>query len=87
MAVTVELTYDMSKALGVERFEVDGAATVADAVAHARQRFGDAAKDFEQLSRVAAVAVNGVLINHKRGMKTALADGDTVAFVKAAAGG
>ena len=87
MAVTVELTYEMTKALGVERFDVDGAGTVADAVASARERFGDAAREFEQLSRVAAVAVNGVLINHKRGMKTPLADGDTVAFVKAAAGG
>ncbi|MDJ0850285.1 MAG: MoaD/ThiS family protein [Myxococcota bacterium] len=87
MAVTVELTYDMSKALGVERFEVEGAATVADAVARARERFGETARDFEELTRVAAVAVNGVLVNHRRGMKTPLADGDTVAFVKAAAGG
>ena len=36
---------------------------------------------------MAAVAVNGVLINHRKGMKTPLADGDIVAFVKAAAGG
>ena len=34
-----------------------------------------------------AVAVNGVLVSHQRGMKTRLADGDVVAFVKAAAGG
>ncbi len=89
MAVTVELTYDMSVALGVPRFEVEGAATVADAVQQARARFGDRdkASEFDQLTRVAAVAVNGVLINHKKGMRTPLADGDTVAFVKAAAGG
>jgi molybdopterin converting factor small subunit len=31
--------------------------------------------------------VNGVLSNHRRGMKTRLADGDIVTFVKAAAGG
>ena len=87
MSVTVELTYDMSVALGVERFEVEGAATVAEAVAQARGRFGGKAPEFERLTRVAAVAVNGVLVNHRRGMKTRLADGDTVAFVKAAAGG
>ncbi|MCZ6782598.1 MAG: MoaD/ThiS family protein [Proteobacteria bacterium] len=54
-----------------------------------RARFGDRdkASEFDQLTRVAAVAVNGVLINHKKGMRTPLADGDTVAFVKAAAGG
>ena len=87
MSVTVMLTYDMSKALGVPRFEVDGAGTVADVVRTARARFGDAGEDFEKLSRVAAVAVNGVLANHRRGMKTRLKDGDVVAFVKAAAGG
>ena len=89
MAITVELTYDMSKALGVERFEVEGADTVADLVHQARERFGrDAAgADFEELSRLAAIAVNGVLVKHGRGMKTRLSSGDTVAFVKAAAGG
>ncbi len=87
MSITVELTYDMSKALGTQRFQVDAAATVADVVAQARQRFGEGAEEFQKLSRVAAIAVNGVLVNHKRGLKTALADGDTVAFVKAAAGG
>ena len=87
MSVTVELTYDMSKVLGVPRFEVDLAATVADVVQMARTRFGDAGADFEKLTRVAAIAVNGVLASYQRGMKTRLADGDVVAFVKAAAGG
>jgi molybdopterin converting factor small subunit len=87
MSITVELTYEMSKALGVRRFEVEAAATVADVVNTARTRFGDAGADFEQLTRVAGVAVNGVLSNYRRGMKTRLADGDVVAFVKAAAGG
>ena len=87
MSITVELTYDMGKALGVPRFEVDGARTVADVVKMARDRFGEAGDDFETLTRVAAVAVNGVLINHRKGMKTPLADGDVVVFVKAAAGG
>ena len=87
MPVTVQLTYDMSKALGVRRFDVDGAATVADAVRLTRERFGEAADRFEQLTRVASVAVNGVLINHRKGMKTRLADGDTVTFLKAASGG
>jgi len=87
MTVTVELTYDMSKALGVDRFEVEGAQTVDDVVRLTRQRFGDQAAQFEQLTRVAAVVVNGVMVNHRSGMKTRLTDGDTVGFVKAAAGG
>ena len=84
--VTVQLTYDMSKALGVERFELEGVETVADVVRIAQQRFQDASS-FETLTARAAVAVNGVLTSHRRGMRTALRDGDTVAFVKAAAGG
>jgi molybdopterin converting factor small subunit len=87
MSVTVELTYDMSKELGVERFQVEGATTVADALRLARERFGAKAEDFDRLSRVAAVAVNRVLMNHKQGRRTRLSDGDTVTFVKAAAGG
>lgn len=87
MAVTVELTYEMSKSLGMPRFEVEDADTVADVVRLARERFGASGGAFEELSQRAAVAVNGVLANHRRGMKTKLADGDTVTFVKAAAGG
>lgn len=88
MAITVELTYDMAKALGgVRRFEVADARTVADVVRLTRARFGAEGEAFEKLSRVAAVAVNGVLSNHRRGMGTQLVDGDTVTFVKAAAGG
>ena len=87
MSITVELTYDMSKVLGMQRFEVEDARTVADVMRQARARFGDGEESFEKLTRVAAVAVNGVLINHRKGMKTRLADGDTVTFLKAAAGG
>ena len=87
MGVTVELTYDMSKALGVRRFEVAGAATVADVVSLTRERFGERAAEFERLTRVAAVSVNGVLATHRRGLRTPVADGDRVMFVKAAAGG
>ena len=86
MSITVELTYDMSKELGVQRFELDAAGTVAEAVKLARERFGEKSEAFDRLTRVAAVAVNGVLSSHRKGMKTRLADGDTVAFVKAAAG-
>ncbi|MBW2666362.1 MAG: MoaD/ThiS family protein, partial [Deltaproteobacteria bacterium] len=50
-------------------------------------RFGDAGADFAKLTRVTAIAVNGVLVNYRRGMKTRLGEGDVVAFVKAAAGG
>ena len=87
MSITVELTYDLSKALGAQRFELEDARTVADVVRLARARFGEGGESFEKLTRVAAVAVNGVLINHRKGMKTRLADGDTVTFLKAAAGG
>lgn len=87
MGVTVELTYDMAKALGGTReLELAGATTVGDAVRQARERFGDADR-FDALSRVTAVAVNGTLVNYRRGLRTKLADGDVVAFVKAAAGG
>jgi molybdopterin converting factor small subunit len=87
MSITVELTYDMSKVLGAQRFEVEDARTVADVVRLSRARFGEGAERFDQLTRVAAVAVNGVLVNHRRGMKTSLEDGDIVSFVKAASGG
>ncbi|HSQ01526.1 MAG TPA: MoaD/ThiS family protein [Candidatus Dormibacteraeota bacterium] len=88
MAITVEVTYDMAKALGgVRRFEVADARTVADVVRQTRERFGAEGEAFEKLTRVAAVAVNGVLSNHRKGMNTALVDGDTVTFLKAAAGG
>ena len=87
MSTTVEVTYDMSKALGVRRFDVDGARTVRDVVRLTRERFGDRAAEFDMLTRVAAVAVNGVLVNHRQGMRTRVADGDTIMFLKAAAGG
>ena len=87
MSVTVELTYDMGKALGEIRLEIDGAATVKDVVQRIQERFERDGEDFATLTRVAAVAVNGVLVNYRKGMKTRLADGDTVAFLKAAAGG
>lgn len=87
MSITVEVTYDMSKALGTSSFEVDDARTVKDVVRLARSKFSERGADFEKLTRVAAVAVNGVLVNHQRGMSTPIADGDTVAFLKAAAGG
>lgn len=88
MAITVELTYDMAKALGgVRRFEVADARTVADVVRLTRERFGEQGEAFAKLTRVAAVAVNGVLSNHRRGMSTPVVDGDTVTFLKAAAGG
>ncbi|MFP6656153.1 MAG: MoaD/ThiS family protein [Myxococcota bacterium] len=86
MSIQVELTYEMSKALGIRRFELDQAATVGEVVAQTALRF-DAGDDFAKLSRVTAVAVNGVLVHYRKGMKTKLVDGDRVGFVKAAAGG
>lgn len=87
MSIRVELTYDMGKALGTSSFEIESASTVAEVVELTRKRFADGGEEFATLARVAAVAVNGVLAKHKKGMKTKLADGDRVGFVKAAAGG
>jgi molybdopterin converting factor small subunit len=87
MSITVELTYDMSKALGTRRFEVEAAPTVEDVVRITREKFGERGEAFEKLTRVAAVVVNGVLISHQHGMRTPLTDGDTVTFLKASAGG
>lgn len=87
MSITVEVTYDMSKVLGVDTFELERAANVAEVVQATRQRFGSKGDEFEKLTRVAAIAVNGVLVNYRKGIKTPVEAGDTVAFVKAAAGG
>jgi molybdopterin converting factor small subunit len=87
VSITVELTYEMSKALGTRSFEVEGAQRVADILTLTRARFGERAAEFERLTRVAAVAVNGVLVTHRRGLRTPLSDGDRVMFVKASAGG
>lgn len=87
MSVAVQLTYAMAKELGAQRLEVEGAQTVADVLRMTRERFAGNPARYDELTRVAAVAVNGVLVNYKRGMKTPVRDGDTVAFVKAAAGG
>jgi molybdopterin converting factor small subunit len=87
MSIRVELTYDMGKAIGEHRFELESATTVKDVVEQTRERFGDGGEQFAKLAHVAAVAVNGILVKHRKGMKTKLKDGDRVGFVKAAAGG
>ncbi len=87
MSIRVEVTYDMSKVLGFHTFEVESAATVKEVVEQTRERFADGGEQFAMLARVAAVAVNGILTNHRNGMKTKLKDGDRVGFVKSAAGG
>jgi molybdopterin converting factor small subunit len=87
MSVTVELTYDMSKVVGTETFEVDGVGTVEDVIRRAREQFGAKGEEFEKLTRVTAIAVNGVLVNYRRGIKTSVSDCDIVGFVKASAGG
>jgi molybdopterin converting factor small subunit len=86
MSIQVELTYDMSKKLGTRTFELDEAATVREVVAQTALRFQDV-EDFAKLSRCAAIAINGVLVNYRKGLKTRLVDGDRVGFVKASAGG
>jgi molybdopterin converting factor small subunit len=87
MSIRVELTYDMGKAIGEHHFDIESATTVKDVVEQTRERFGEGGEHFAKLTRVAAVAVNGILVTHRKGMKTKLKDGDRVGFVKAAAGG
>ncbi|MBI4704313.1 MAG: MoaD/ThiS family protein [Deltaproteobacteria bacterium] len=84
MRVIVEPTYEMGKALGADRFELEDVETVADVVAQAKRKVGP---DFDRLAHTAAVVVNGVMINYRQGLRTRLADGDVVGFVMAAAGG
>ena len=86
MSITVELTYDLAKALGVRRFEIEGPANLQDVLRLTRERFGEQAEAFDKLTRVTAMVVNGVLVNRKR-ENSALKDGDRVSFLKAAAGG
>lgn len=87
MSVEVQLTYAMAKEVGARSLEIEGAHTVGDVLRMTRERFAAVPSRYEELTRVAAVALNGVLIHYKRGEKTPVRDGDTVAFVKAAAGG
>jgi len=86
MRVAVQPTYEMTKLLKMDRFELDvaDATTVADVVATTRTKVGP---EFDKLSRLAAIAINGVLTSYQQGMKTRLSDGDEISFVKASAGG
>ncbi len=84
MKVSVQPTYQMSKLLGVTSFDVEDVGTVADVVAKAKAKVGP---EFDKLTSVAAIAVNGELVNYKKGLETPLSDGDVVAFVKASSGG
>jgi len=92
MSITLEFTYEMSKVLGVSRLDVPDVPTIGDAVAIARTHFAEKAAEqgpevFDRLARVAALAVNGVLVKHRQGLRTKLSAGDRIGFVKAAAGG
>jgi molybdopterin converting factor small subunit len=87
VSIKVQLTYDMAREIGSNTIEVSGAKTVDDVLRLTRERFQDGDEQYAKLTRVAALAVNGVLINYRRGRKTQVNDGDRVSFVKAAAGG
>ncbi|MDG2334362.1 MAG: MoaD/ThiS family protein [Myxococcota bacterium] len=87
MSITVQLTYDMAREVGSPTIQVSGAETVSDVLKLTRERFSQDEENYAQLTRVAALAINGVLINYRRGKKTKVQDGDRVSFVKAAAGG
>ena len=87
MSVTVEFSYDMSKALGERRLVIPNPGRVREVIAEVERVFVEKGVDFSALSKVTSIAINGVLMNHRRGVKTKLEDGDVVAFVKAASGG
>ena len=87
MSLTVELTYDMAKLLGTQHFEIEGARTIEDVLMAARSRFQDQGEAFDRMAKVAAVALNGVLVSHRQGRATKVQDGDRVGFVKVASGG
>jgi molybdopterin converting factor small subunit len=86
VSITVELTYDLAKALGERRFEIEGPASLQDILRLTRERFGEQGETFDRLTRVTALVVNGVLVNRTR-WNSPLKDGDRVSFLKAAAGG
>jgi len=86
MPVTIELTYEMGKALGEMRLQIE-APDVPAAVDATRARFVGTDTDFDSLRIRTAVAVNGVLVRHRDEAGTRLRDGDRLSFVKAAAGG
>ena len=81
MSIQVEVTYDMSKVLGCRRFEVESAKTVREVVDETAARF-DGGEDFTKLARLTAIAVNGVLVSHRKGMKTKLVDGGTLSSAR-----
>ena len=84
MSVRVELTYEMSKALGRPVVEVE-ASTVGEAMEGARAGFDP--ETWERLTARTAIALNGVLVRYRDRLATRLDHGDVVSFVKAAAGG
>ncbi len=85
MSITVELTYDLAKALGVRRLELEGTPTLRQVLQATRDSFGTEGATFDKLTRVTALVVNGVIAS--RSQDTPLQDGDRVSFLKAAAGG
>lgn len=87
MSITVELTYDMAKALGLRRLEFEGTPTLREALRQTRERFGEGAETFDQLTRTTALVVNGVIASGPHSWNAPLRDGDRVSFLKAAAGG
>ena len=87
MSITVELTYDLAKALGTRRLELEGTPTLRQVLALTRERFGAEGATFDQLTRVTALVVNGVIASRTHSLDTPLQDRDRVSFLKAAAGG
>jgi len=79
----VEVTYDMSRR-GMRSFEVEGAQR-AGHPAHDHGTDSGRARRHLEKSLGRRVSINGVLINHRSGMRTALADGTRWRFSSRAA--
>ncbi len=87
MSITVELTYDLAKALGSRRLELEGTPTLRQVLTLTRDRFGAEGAAFDRLTRVTALVVNGVIASRTHSLDIPLQAGDRVSFLKAAAGG
>jgi molybdopterin converting factor small subunit len=81
--VEVTLVGPMAEAAGTRKTEAE-AATVGELIEALTARYGAL---FKQRARGSRIVLNGTPIQFKKGHKTALADGDEVAFLVPIGGG
>lgn len=81
--VKVYPTFEVSKSIGKHELQMD-VKNIKDLIEQSSQKYGN---DFSTMAKKTAILVNGRNINHLKGKRTTLKDGDTVHFVNPAAGG